>query len=72
MNHLTVIAHGDPNSFARRVQVDPTIAVELVQKVRAWVEAVDSPDGMDGLAAFVTASKELRRHFKTMQILHGI
>lgn len=72
MNHLTVIAHGDPNSFARRVQVDPTIAVELVQKVRAWVEACDSNSDPAGYAAFIVATEELHRHFKTMQNIHGI
>ncbi len=71
MNHLTVIAHGEPNSFARRVQVDPTIAVELVQKVREWVESYESDEPGTG-TRFVAACKDLRLHFKTMKTLHGI
>lgn len=34
LNHITVIAHGSPNSFVRRVQYDPHIAVEAVNVIR--------------------------------------
>ena len=41
MNHITVIAQGAPNSFVRRVQSDPHIAVELLQVLQRMVSAFD-------------------------------
>jgi hypothetical protein len=41
MNTITVIAHGAPGSFVRRVQHEPHIAFELLSELKALIAVCD-------------------------------
>jgi len=48
MNHIDVIAHGAPNSFARKIQHDPGLAIEILRKCK-WLLGHSVPSGMTDL-----------------------
>lgn len=45
MNKIEVIAHGSPNSLARRIQEDPGYAIEILRKCK-WVLGHSVPSGL--------------------------
>ncbi len=57
MNHITVVAFGSPGSFARRVQEDPCLAVEVLRVLRdVWARYEGGWDDLPpALAARVRA-----------------
>ena len=69
MNTLTVTAHGSPNSFARNVQVDPTIAVDLRGECR---KVVDASRAESDLSAVVDAVAKLSTHIAVLDRIHNM
>jgi hypothetical protein len=43
MNHITVVAHGAPNSLARSIQENPQIALDFRYAVEDAIRAIPDP-----------------------------
>jgi hypothetical protein len=71
MNTLIVTANGCPNSFARRVQVDPTIAVDLLRECRV-LTAVYRANEHVSYESLLAAVGNLSRYVGVLEKLHRL
>lgn len=71
MNMLTVTAHGCPNSFARRVQVDPTIAVDLLRECRDLTAVYRAHEHVS-YESLLAAVGNLSRYVGILEKLHNL
>lgn len=69
MNMLTTPAIGAPNSFLRRVQVDPTIAMGLLLEV---CKVTDAFERGEFEATILLKVADLAEYVAAMKVLHNL
>lgn len=69
MNLITTPAIGAPNSFLRRVQVDPTIAMDLLREA---CKVTDAYNHEDDLTVLVEKVQQLAGYVRGFKALHNL